>query len=91
MTGTIEWVADHDYYTFQVGAGQTYSLDLSTSHQYVMTLYKIVQGGLYEIVSAFDHIEKTTPDGGTYYLELWGGNGDYSPGDKYEVSVAVSQ
>lgn len=90
MTGTIDWVADHDWLTFQVGAGQTYDLKLSTSHLYVMTLYKVVQGGLHEITSSFDHIEKTTPDGGTYYLELWGANGDYSPDSEYAVSVAIS-
>lgn len=90
MTGTIHWIADHDYFTFEVGAGQTYDLLLSTPHEYVMTLYKVVPGGLYEIESSFDHIQHTTPDGGTYYLSLWGGNGDYSPSDPYEVSVAIT-
>ena len=91
MTGTIKWAADHDYYTFKVGAGQTYDLKLATSLEYVMTLYKIHNGALYEIVSSFDHINKTTPDGGTYYVELWGGNGDYSANDEYQLSVAVTK
>jgi V8-like Glu-specific endopeptidase len=91
ISGTIDWVADHDWYTWQVGAGATYTLELATSHEYVMTLYKVVSGGyLYEITSAFDVIQKTTPDGGTYYLEVWGGNGDYSPTDTYGVSVSIS-
>ncbi len=91
MTGTIEWVADHDYYTFQVAPGQTYDLKLDAPHEYVMTLYKILDdGSLYEIVSSFDHIQKTTPNGGTYYVELWGGNGDYSPSDEYSLSVQVT-
>src|SRR5262249_34425157 len=91
MTGTIDWTADHDYYTFTVGAGQTYTLKLETSHEYVMTLYKVVPGYLYEIESAFDSISHTTPDGGTYYVELWGGNGDSSPSDAYQLSVDVSK
>ena len=90
MTGTIEWVADHDYYTFDVAPGQSYDLKLSTSHEYVMTLYKIVNGGLYEIVSSFDEIQKTTPNGGTYFAEIWGGNGDYSASDEYQLSVTIS-
>ncbi|MBK8258879.1 MAG: trypsin-like serine protease [Polyangiaceae bacterium] len=89
MTGTIDWIADHDNFTFEVGAGQTYDLKLSTDHQYVMTLSKVVNGGLYEIVSAFDHINKTTPNGGTYYVEVWGANGDYSPSDGYSLTIAV--
>ncbi len=90
MKGTIEWVADHDEYTFEVAAGGTYDLKLSTPHEYVMTLYKIVGGGLYEIESSFDHIHHTTPNGGTYFVEVWGGNGDYSPSDAYELTFAIS-
>jgi len=90
MKGTIEWVADHDEYTFDVAAGGTYDLKLSTPHEYVMTLYKIVNGGLYEIESSFDHIQHTTPNGGTYFVEVWGGNGDYSPSDAYELTFAIS-
>ena len=90
MTGTISWVADHDWYTFKVGAGQTYDLQLITPQYYVMTLYKVVNGGLYKITSAFDQILKTTPDGGTYYLELWGGNGAYSQSIPYDVSVKIT-
>ncbi len=90
MKGTIEWSADHDNYTFQVGAGQTYDLKLATPHEYVMTLYKIVNGSLYEIESSFDHIQHTTPNGGTYFAEVWGGNGDYSASDAYELTVKVS-
>ena len=90
MTGTIEWVADHDNYTFAVGAGQTYDLTLSTEHAYVMTLYKIVNGGLYEIESSFDHIAHQTPNGGTYFVEVWGANGDYSSSDPYSLSVSIT-
>jgi hypothetical protein len=89
MKGTIDWIADHDLFTFKVGAGQTYALGLTTSHEYVMTLYKVVQGELYEIESSFDSISHTTPDGGTYYVEMWGGNGDFSESDAYELSVDV--
>jgi V8-like Glu-specific endopeptidase len=91
MSGTIETAWDSDFYTFQVGAGQTYDLKLSTPHEYVMTLYKDVNGDLVEIESSFDTISHKTPNGGTYYLELWGGNGDYSPSDAYQVSVAISK
>jgi hypothetical protein len=90
MTGTIDWVADHDWFTFQVGANQTYTLKLSTQQQYVMTLYKVVNGSLQQIVSSFDEIQKTTPNGGTYYVELWGANGAFSAEAPYELSVAVT-
>lgn len=89
MTGRISTEYDSDWYTWKVPAKATYTVDLITSHEYVMTLYKIVNGSLYEITSAFDEIQKQTPDGGLYYLEVWGGNGDYSPTDEYSVSVAV--
>lgn len=90
MTGTISAPADHDYFTFGVGAGGTYDLKLSTSHVYVMTLYKVVSGGLYEIESSFDHIQHTTPDGGAYFVSVWGGNGDYSPSDPYDLTISVT-
>ncbi len=90
VSGTIGSVADHDWYTWDVGAGATYTIKLSTSHEYVMTLYKVVSGGyLYEITSAFDVIEKTTPNGGEYYMEIWGGNGDYSASDPYDLTVSI--
>jgi V8-like Glu-specific endopeptidase len=91
MTGTIDQAADHDYFTFQVAAGKSYDLKLATPHEYVMTLYKVVQDGLYEIESSFDHIQHVTPNGGTYYVEMWGANGDYSPSDAYELTVNVTQ
>ena len=57
-----------------------------------MTLYKAGSGGqLQEIVSSFADISKYTPSGGTYYLSVWGGNGDFSPSDPYAVSVAISK
>lgn len=89
MEGTIEWAADHDIYTFKAGAGQTYDISLSSSHETAMTLYKVVDGYLYEITSAFNSIQKTTPNGGTYYVEVWGANGDYSETDPYSLGVSV--
>lgn len=55
-----------------------------------MTLYEIVSGGLYEIVSSLDHIQHTTPDGGTYFVAVWGGNGDYSPSDPYDLAISIT-
>ncbi len=89
MTGRISTAYDSDWYTWKVAAKGTYTLDLITPHEYVMTLYKIVNGSLYEITSALDEIKKQTPDGGLYYLEVWGGNGDYSPTDDYGLSVSI--
>ena len=39
-----------------------------------------------ERVVSWDHRKV----GGTYYLEVWGANGDFSPTDAYSVSVAVT-
>lgn len=92
MTGRISTAWDSDWYSWKVPANRTYTIDLKTDHEYVMTLYKVVSGGsLYEITSAFDEIAKKTPDGGTYYLEVWGGNGDYSATDEYNVSMAITK
>lgn len=88
-TGTIATIADHDWYTWTVPADQTYTVTLSSSHEVGMTLYKVVGGSLSEIVSSLDEISRHTPNGGRYYLEVWGANGDYSATDPYRITLAV--
>ena len=89
--GLVSKSYDHDWFTWTVPANKTYTIDLATGgHQFAMTLYRVGANGPYQIVSAFDQISKFTQVGGTYYLEVWGANGDYSATDPYSLSVTIS-
>jgi hypothetical protein len=90
--GHVSKSYDHDWYTWTVPPQRTYTIDLASGgHQIAMTLYRVGTSGPYQIVSAFDEISKYTQVGGTYYLEVWGANGDFSATDAYSVSLAIAQ
>jgi hypothetical protein len=90
MKGTIDWGFDRDYFVFRIGPDLAYELGLSTSHAYMMTLHKLVEDELHLIESSRDHIQRTTADGGTYYVELRSLDGDHDPSDPYELSISVT-
>ena len=92
MTGRISTASDVDWYTWNVPADSKYTIDLKTDHDYEMTLYKLVSGDtLHEVTSSFDEIVRSTPEGGTYYLEVRGANDDFSASDDYRVSMHVAR
>jgi V8-like Glu-specific endopeptidase len=92
MRGRISTASDVDWYSWQVPADRTYTINLKTDHEYGMTLYKLVSGSsLHEVTSANDEIARATSDGGTYYLQVRGDNGDFSASDDYRVSMHVTR
>ena len=97
IDGAVTTATDADWYGWSVGANHDYYVTLSyLPADYNMTLYKVVNGALSVIATAADNhdgadqqIARHTPDGGTYYLKVFGVGGAFDTQYGYRVTVQV--
>ncbi len=91
VSGTVSSASDTDWYSFTVAADRTYTIDLTTARAYEMTLLKLMpDSSLYTIDTQYDQIARATPNGGTYFLKVFGANGAFNATDAYTVNVAIT-